>query len=189
MNRPVAVLLAAGGGTRFRGSTHKLLADLRGKPVYRWAIDHALEAGCEVWVVTGSAPLPPDGLGPGEHVTVLHNPDWATGQASSLQCAVAEARRRGLDAFTVGLADQPFIAPSTWVAVSSSASPIAVANYGGQRGNPVRLDSAVWDLLPTEGDAGARNLLTQRPDLVADVPCDGSNADIDTLEDLEQWNS
>jgi len=189
VNRPVAVLLAAGGGTRFRGSTHKLLAPLRGKPVYRWAIDHALEAGCEVWIVTGAADLPQQDVQAGHPVTFLHNPDWATGQASSLQCAVTEARRRGLDAFTVGLADQPFIAPSTWIAVSACDSPIAVANYGGKRGNPVRLSSAVWDLLPTEGDAGARNLMVQRPDLVADVSCDGSNADIDTQEDLEQWNS
>lgn len=189
MNRPIAVLLAAGGGTRFRGGTHKLLAPLRGKAVYRWAIEHALEAGCEVWVVTGAAAIPPEPTPLDPPITFLHNPDWATGQASSLQCAVSEARRRHLDAFTVGLADQPFITPATWTAVSSSSSPIAVANYGGHRGNPVRLSSAVWDLLPTEGDAGARNLLIQRPDLVADVPCDGSNADIDTLEDLEQWNS
>lgn len=189
MNRPVAVLLAAGGGTRFRGSTHKLLAPLRGKPVFRWAIDHAVAAGCEVWVVTGAADLTAADPTLAGEVLLIHNAAWVSGQAGSLQCAVAEARRRHLDAFTVGLADQPFIAPSTWIAVSSSPAPIAVANYGGTRGNPVRLGSAVWDLLPTEGDAGARNLIAQRPDLVADVPCDGSYADIDTLEDLEQWNS
>ena len=180
----MAVLLAAGGGTRFQGATHKLLAPLRGRPVYRWAIEHAAEVGLEVWVITGCADLDPV-----EGVEFVHNDDWATGQASSLQCAVAHARARHLDAFTVGLGDQPFVSAQTWRQVSASPSAIAVANYNGVRGNPVRLAAEVWDLLPKEGDLGARNLFAQRPDLVADIPSDGSNADIDTLEDLQRWNS
>jgi hypothetical protein len=184
MNPPVAVLLAAGGGTRFRGSTHKLLAVLQGQAVYRWAIDHAREAGLEVWVVTGCADLEPV-----EGVTFLHNQLWESGQASSLQRAVSEAQRRNVEAIIAGLGDQPFVTPETWQALAQSDAAIAVANYNGVRGNPVRLDSTVWNLLPTEGDLGARNLLTQRPDLVADIPCDGSSADIDTLEDLQRWNS
>ena len=184
MQRPIAVLLAAGGGTRFQGTTHKLLAPLHGRPVYQWAIKHALEADLEVWVITGCAELEPVAA-----VEFLHNDNWASGQASSLQRAVTRARERGLDTFTVGLADQPFITPLAWRSVSASTSPIAVANYNGVRGNPVRLDSTVWELLPTEGDLGARSLFTQRPELVADVPCDGSSADIDTLEDLQRWNS
>ena len=184
MNRPIAVLLAAGGGTRYQGATHKLLAPLRGRPVYQWAIEHARHADHEVWVVTGCAALDPV---PG--VRFLPNPRWAEGQATSLQCAVAEATLRGAAAFTVGLADQPFVPADAWRAVSASTSPIAVATYDGTRGNPVRLSAEVWSLLPTEGDLGARSLIRQRPELVEEVPCSGSSADIDTLEDLLRWNS
>lgn len=184
VTRSVAVLLAAGGGSRFRGSTHKLLAPLRGRPVVEWAVGHAEEAGLEVWVVTGCADLPPF---PG--VRRIHNPHWAEGQATSLQCAVQAAADDGLDAITVGLGDQPFVPASAWRSVSESPSPIAVANYGGRRGNPVRLAASVWPLLPTEGDLGARSLMIQRPDLVADIVCEGSSADIDTMEDLARWNS
>lgn len=184
MHRPVAVLLAAGGGSRYRGTTHKLLAPLRGKPVYQWAIQHAIEANLEVWVITGCADLEPV-----KGVEFVHNEHWADGQATSLQRAVEHARARSLEAFTVGLGDQPFVTAGDWQRVSASASPIAVANYNGVRGNPVRLASTVWNLLPREGDLGARNLLAQRPDLVEDIPCEGSNADIDTLEDLQRWNS
>ena len=184
MQRRVAILLAAGGGTRFQGATHKLLASLRDRPVYQWAIEHAVEADLEVWVITGCAELEPI-----NDVEFVHNDQWATGQASSLQRAVAHARARGIDAFTVGLGDQPFVTSTTWRDVSDSTSPIAVANYHGVRGNPVRLSAEVWDLLPKEGDLGARNLFAQRPDLVADIPSDGSSADIDTLEDLQRWNS
>jgi len=184
MTRPVAVLLAAGGGTRFHGATHKLLAPLRGRPVFEWAVTHALEADHEVWVVTGRADLVvPSG------VHVLANPRWADGMATSLRRAVAHARARRLDAITVGLADQPFVPPEAWQAVSASHAPIAVATYSGVRGNPVRLASSVWALLPDAGDEGARSLVRNRPELVDAVPCDGSSADIDTLEDLTQWNS
>jgi CTP:molybdopterin cytidylyltransferase MocA len=181
-----AVLLAAGGGTRFSGPTHKLLAPLQGRAVYEWAVDHALAAGLdEVVVVTGPAPLALPA-----RVTRVENPAWAEGQMTSVQAALAHARAAGHGAVVMGLADQPFIAPAAWTAVATcAAAPICVATYGGRRANPVKLAATVWGLLPTGGDEGARVLLRGRPDLVAEVACDGDPADIDTVEDLARWNS
>jgi molybdenum cofactor cytidylyltransferase len=181
------VLLAAGGGSRFvgAGEGHKLTATLRGRPVVEWSLEQLLRAGFEdVVVVTGAVELTvPDG------VTVLHNRRWAEGQATSLALAIDRARRRELRAVVVGLADQPFVLADAWRAVAAAPGPIAVATYDGRRGNPVKLDAAVWDLLPVEGDAGARVLIGMRPELVTEVACAGSPADIDTLEDLRRWNS
>jgi CTP:molybdopterin cytidylyltransferase MocA len=93
-----------------------------------------------------------------------------------------------VDAIVVGLADQPLVTPESWKAVAHSDAAIAVATYDGQRRNPVKLSSTVWDLLPASGDQGARVVMRTRPDLVREVPCRGDPMDIDTREDLEIWS-
>ncbi len=183
----VGVLLAAGEGSRFHGASHKLLASLQGTTVFALAAGAAtaaLDTLDALIVVTGAVtlPLPPDAI----HV---HNADWATGQASSLLAGIDRADELGAAAVVVGLGDQPFVTAAAWRLVAANPTPIAVATYGGRRGHPVRLDRSVWPLLPRQGDQGARNLMRTRPDLVGEVACPGSPADIDTMEDLHQWNS
>ena len=179
------MVLAAGGGSRFAGEVHKLLAPWRGRPLAAWALCHAAEAGIgPTWVVTGAADLErvlPEG------VEVLANPAWAEGQATSLAVAVAEGRRREIDAIVVGLADQPLVPSTAWRRVAAADAPIAVATYGGRRGNPVLLRHDIWEALPGAGDEGARGLIRGRPDLVTEVACEGDPADIDTVEDLARW--
>lgn len=180
------MVLAAGGGTRFAGPTHKLLAPFRGRPVLAWAVEHALAAGLDETIVVSGAAAFEEALTAGARM--VHNPDWASGQASSLARAVAAALAAGHDAIVVGLGDQPLVGPDAWRAVASCPSPIAVAVYGGRRRNPVRLAREVWPLLAVTGDEGARSLMRARPELVQEVPCSGDPGDIDTVEDLDRWN-
>lgn len=181
-----AALLAAGGGSRFSGERHKLLAELRGRPVVAWALENVVAAALdETYVVTGavdlSALIPPE-------ATQLANPEWSDGIATSLAVAVDAAARAGHAAVVVGLGDQPFVPAEAWRAVGGAASPLAVATYGGRRGNPVKLDASIWPLLPRTGDEGARIVMGQRPDLVEEVACDGDPFDVDTVEDLIRWS-
>jgi molybdenum cofactor cytidylyltransferase len=140
-------------------------------------------------VVRGCVELP-IGLGRHRTVTLVDNPRWAEGQATSLGAALRAAETLDAEAVVVGLGDQPFVPPEAWeaVACTSAASPLAVAVYGGVRANPVRLHRTLWSEVPTEGDEGARSLLRRHAESVAEVACTGNPADIDTMEDLLRWS-
>jgi CTP:molybdopterin cytidylyltransferase MocA len=99
-----AVLLAAGGASRFRSSaeqsglavSHKLIAPLRGETVFSWSLRNLLEAVphsdiSEVMVVQGALDL--SGLveqvvgSRNLTVRIVTNSAWADGQATSLALA------------------------------------------------------------------------------------------------------
>ena len=183
----LGVLLAAGSGTRFTGSQHKLLSLINGQTIISRSLTAMIGADLDGLIVVSGALDISHLIGDVEEV---HNPDWKTGQRSSVITAVNFARSHDYDAIVVGLADQPFLTSQAWINVASSTSPIAVATYDGIRGNPVRLHSSVWDTfedLDSDPDAGARSLIHLHPELVREVACEGNSADIDTTEDLDTW--
>ena len=110
----LAVILAAGAGSRFNGQHHKLETKLKGKPLVWWATQHAIDAGfAEVLVVEGSVPV--QNLVP-DSASIIRNDDWEDGQARSLHVAVHYAGMFGYDCVVVGLGDQPFAPPEAWLA-------------------------------------------------------------------------
>lgn len=185
-----AILLAAGGGSRFGGG--KLLAEFRGKPL----VCHALEA---IWkspvdgafVVGGDLSEEMRKVVEPYGFVVVENPEWERGQSTSV---VAGLRAVGsdFDAAVVMLGDQPLVGAECverLVRAFEDGASIAVATYGGKRRNPVLFSRAVWvDVISSlDGDEGARGFMRGRGDVV-EVPCDGIGdpSDIDTKEDLDK---
>ncbi len=183
-----AVLLAGGSGTRWRGTNHKLLAEFRGKPVLQWSIENAIGSGLEVFVVYGAIDL--SAFITEHKARPVLNSRWQEGQATSLVLATDVAAKEGFDSIVVGLGDQPLILPSTWASVAGvdETHAIVVAAYEGVKGHPVRLNASIWERLDRMGDSGARTLMTRNPEFVWELACEGSTADIDTLEDLQRWS-
>lgn len=180
----LAVVLAAGAGSRFAGDEHKLLAKLEGKPLIWWATTHALNAGFdEVLVVEGAVELAE--FVP-EQASIVRNHEWADGQSRSLHVAVRYASMYGYTSVVIGLGDQPFVPPEAWRLIAAAKSPIAVADFGHDQTPPVRLSADVWDLLPLDGDEGARQLMASRPEMVSRVACPGKAVDVDTLNTLDR---
>jgi len=180
--RTAGVVLAAGGGTRFVGPTHKLLARYRGRPIVAVVLDAAADAGLDgLAVVTGAAglgDLVPDG------VARIENDRWREGLSTSVGAAIAWADGEGFDAIVIGLGDMPGVPASAWAAVAAAPAPVAVASFGGDLRPPVRLARTVWGEVPTSGDVGAR-VLWSRSEAI-EVPCVGNPIDVDTLDDLDR---
>ena len=186
-DRILAVLLAAGAGSRFGGSIHKLRYELNGESIVTRALRAMTSAEIgPCLVVTGAVDID-DLVG---DVPQLHNAAWRTGQRSSVVTAIEYAQQLDFDAIVFGLGDQPFIEPDAWRAVAETNSPLVVATYDGQRGNPVKIDKSLWEAfvsLDDDPDAGLRILMRLRPELVKEVACKGNSTDIDTPEDLLPW--
>jgi nicotine blue oxidoreductase len=182
-----AIVLAAGGGTRFGGG--KLLARLGGQPLIEAVLDNLREAPVdEVIVVVGAEAERLREVCERYGVRTVENEEWEQGQSTSV---LAGLRACAGDAAVILLGDQPLIgagAVGRLVTAFTEGAKVVVATYGGQRRNPVLFSREVWPLLEAElaGDEGARSVLRRYPELVVEVSCEGVGdpADVDTREDL-----
>jgi molybdenum cofactor cytidylyltransferase len=105
----VAVVLAAGVGSRFLGPHHKLDAEIDGRSLLRRALDAARTSriGPVLLVVGDDRDRPVRTVIPDDVVTVV-NPTWRQGSATSLQAGIAKAAELAALRAVVALADQPF---------------------------------------------------------------------------------
>ncbi|MEO8744204.1 MAG: nucleotidyltransferase family protein [Candidatus Dormiibacterota bacterium] len=181
-----AIVLAAGSSSRMSGP-QKLLLDLDGKPMIRHAIESASEGGCHQVVAVYADEVVRDAVdGAAE---LIHNPRARTGMASSLQAGL-RAMRPEIEAAIVVLGDQPLVGSRTVAALlrawrrEGSRPAVAVSQARGEWAPPVVLARELWvELFALKGDAGARQILQGRPELLDTVPAPGRADDIDTPED------
>ena len=164
---PIAgIILAAGASARM--GRPKLLLPWQGEPLIRHTARTALEAGLfPVIVVTGAYGAEVEAALTGLEVQIAANPEWETGQGSSVRAGVAALpSETGAAIFLLG--DQPQIPASLLQALAEahaqSQAPVIAPLIDGQRGNPVLFDRAVFpDLLLLRGDAGARQVFSRYP--------------------------
>jgi len=181
-------VLAAGRGLRFGGDIPKPLLELGGKPLVAHAVAAAAGSGLIPVVVVVSDDRTAAAVLDGAPM-VVRNDAPEQGISSSLQVAVRElTANAAIDAVVVGLGDQPLMGADAYRRVAAAfenGAQLAVATYGGVRGNPVLIGRAHWEeALALTGDEGARVLLRRHG--ATEVPCDGTGepADVDTPEDL-----
>jgi molybdenum cofactor cytidylyltransferase len=188
-----AIVLAAGRSSRM-GSANKLMAELEGKPLVDHAVDAALAARLDrVVVVTGhESERVRQSLG-NRRVEFVHNPDYASGIASSLAAGLAALKDSAIDGVLVLLGDMPRIAPAQLDRLISAFNPvegraICVPTFNGKRGNPVLWGRRFFEpKAHLKGDVGARHLIAENGELVAEVamPDDAVLTDVDTPQALE----
>jgi len=195
-SRIAALVLAAGTSSRMEGR-NKLVCEVGGVTMIERAVRAALDSRCtQVVVVTGwqaqqvEAAL--DSLVESRPVTVVRNPQYATGLSSSLRCAVATLPET-LDAALVLLADMPWIGAAhidRLIEAFDPRAPAIIAPFrDGRRGHPVLWPKAYLPMLGAlGGDVGARWLLDRFAAQVRAVPFDDDAVveDIDTQQQLAE---
>ena len=189
--RIAAVVLAAGRSTRM-GAVNKMIAEIGGKPLVRIAAEQALASrAAPVIVVTGHQRERIKAALAGLSVRFVHNPDYAEGLGSSLKAGIA-AVPEDADGAIICLGDMPQVDAALIDRLIGAFDPergalIVVPSIEGRRGNPV-----VWsrrffhELMGIQGDIGARHLIGQYAEAVAEVSLAGDAAltDVDTPESL-----
>ncbi|MBK7764846.1 MAG: molybdopterin-binding/glycosyltransferase family 2 protein [Sulfuritalea sp.] len=187
-----AVVLAAGSGSRM-GAGNKLLHAVGGVPMVRRAVNAALASRCTaVVVVTGFAAADVRACLAGREVAFAHNPEHATGMASSLRCGLA-ALAGDIDAAVVLLADMPRIDGGHIDRLIATFDPrrpkIVVPMKDGRRGNPVLWPRGFFaEIRAVEGDVGARDVLSRHAGQIEPVAFDDEAifADVDTPAALSE---
>ncbi|HEX3432237.1 MAG TPA: nucleotidyltransferase family protein [Rhizomicrobium sp.] len=187
--RIAAVVLAAGLSTRM--GRNKLLAEIDGEPLIRRVIDRVESSGARpIVVVTGHDPERLRQALEGPQCTIVHNPQFREGLATSLRTGIAAVP--ACDGAIILLGDMPAISASLIDRMIRAFDPengraICVAVHNGRRGNPVLFHHRFFsELQSLAGDIGARNVVTKHMDVVCEVEAgdDGCLLDIDTPEDL-----
>jgi molybdenum cofactor cytidylyltransferase len=181
-----AVVLAAGLARRM--GRQKLLLQLQGKAVVRWAVERIIAHVEDVVVVTGTDDAAIRQALAGLDVRFVVNPRPQDGQGSSIAVGVG-ALKPWTRAALIALGDQPrtpdAVVRALLDAYQRSGKAIVAPVYRGVQGTPVVFSSEVFsELRALGGDAGARAGVAARPQRVELVAVDlAMPPDVDTPED------
>jgi molybdenum cofactor cytidylyltransferase len=184
-----AIILAAGAASRM--GSNKLLLEIGDQPLVRHVIEAASDGGCHtVHVVYADEAVR---AAVGSAAVAVHNPEAASGQASSLKVGL-QSLPAEMEGAMIMLGDQPLVGSRTVSVLlkawrQEGARPAVAASYGEREGwrPPVVLERSLWpELMALTGDAGARQLFERLPHQVEAIMAGGRPDDVDTPEDYDK---
>jgi molybdenum cofactor cytidylyltransferase len=188
--RPIVVVLAAGRGSRFHLSRHKLAQSLAGSTVLGTTLRNAVASQLGVVVVVTQA-LADEARHyvAARDVVVLPEvgSDGRLPLGMGFSIANGVSARPDASGWLVLPGDMPMVRSDTLRAVAQALSqhPVAYAQHLGRRGHPVGFGSELYsELVKLSGDEGARRLVARYPAQGVEVDDPGVLVDVDTESDL-----
>lgn len=190
--RVAAIVLAAGRSSRFGGGNKLLVRGPDGRAMIARTVDNVLASRARpVVVVTGHAAAEVAEALPGRDVILVHNPDHASGLASSIRAGI-DGLGEATDGALIVLGDMPLVRPAVFDRLIDAFDPgtgreIVVPTHRGVRGNPVLFGARFFPALRAlAGDVGARALVAEHAAAVHEVAVedDGVLRDFDTPDAL-----
>jgi molybdenum cofactor cytidylyltransferase len=191
----IGALLLAAGQSRRMGGPNKLLAEIDGAAMVAHVARRLLASRARpiIAVLGNQADAIDAALGklPIERV---RNPEFAAGLSTSLKRGIA-ALPSDLDGVIVCLGDMPLISGRHLDRLIAAYNPlegraIVVPTRRGKRGNPVLWAKRFFaEMVELAGDVGAKHLIGEHAELVAEVEMDDDAVlvDIDTPEALDAF--
>ncbi len=190
-SRIAAVILAAGGSTRF--GSPKQLARWGDKTLLEHVVDTALAAETRpIVVVLGAEVAQCRAVLGNRPVQVIVNPAWAEGQSTSMQAGLA-ALPGNIGGVLFLLGDMPGVTAELLNRLiqrhRETLAPLVWPEFAGQRGNPVLFDRALLaELSQVRGDTGGKPVLLryQAQAERVEVADAAILRDVDRVEDLTE---
>ena len=183
------VLLAAGVGKRFGGN--KLTAQVRGKPMYLWAMENIEEMKTElpIVVVTGTPEIVSAAEAKGMIAIFNGQPELGISLSIRLGIEAVIQEDRKVDGKLFMVCDQPWLEKTTLVRLMSEFDGgILALSYGERRGNPVIFSREyLKELSELSGDIGGRQVMARHRENVRflEVNDERELQDIDKREQME----
>ena len=191
----IGALLLAAGQSRRMGGPNKLLAELDGVPMVARVAQRLLASRARpIIAVLGNQADAVDSVLGKLPVERVRNPEFAAGLSTSLKHGIA-ALTSDLDGVIVCLGDMPLISGRHLDRLIAAFNPlegraIIVPTRRGKRGNPVLWSRRFFaEMAELAGDVGAKHLIGEHAELVAEVEMDDDAVlvDIDTPEALDAF--
>ncbi|HZQ37725.1 MAG TPA: nucleotidyltransferase family protein [Dehalococcoidia bacterium] len=187
MQQPLAecvagVVLAAGLSTRM--GSPKALLDWDGRPLVAFQLEQLHRAGCEpLLLVSGHAAERVEAAARGCGATIVRNPHYAEGRATSVRAA-ARSLPDGIGAVVLLNVDQPRRAETIAALIAAhraGRAPITVPVFAGRRGHPAIFAGALLGELRAVDEAteGLRAVSRRHANARLEVPYDSEEVLLD----------
>jgi molybdenum cofactor cytidylyltransferase len=195
MPGPVVVVLAAGGGSRFRGQGHKLAQKIGNASVLGTTLRNVLASQLPL-VVVATAHMAEIARRSVATRDIVILPEVGTpgpqplGMGYSIVCGVSA--RPEAPGWLILPGDMPMVTAATMQALARELQEHAVvyAQHRGHRGHPVGFSAELYsELTALGGDEGARRLVARFAAHAVEVDDPGVLIDIDTVADLDDLRS
>jgi molybdenum cofactor cytidylyltransferase len=194
MRKVGAIILAAGGSFRF-GQPKQLLS-FRDKTLVRAMVDAACEACCSpIVVVIGSDWEKIHAELAQANVIEVQNKNWQRGIGSSIRSGVEALTDHApdIEAVLLLVCDQPAVDArliERLIAMhEATRKDIVASGYANTLGVPALFARSLFkELLSLSNEVGAKSIILQNPERVAELAFPEGAIDIDTCEDWEKLN-
>ena len=189
--RPAVIVLAAGSGSRFLGTDHKLAHSLGSLSVLATTLRQAIASQLPVVVVTTEALADIARRSVAARDVVVLPEVGTEGQPTlgmGYSIAAGVSARPDAAGWLILPGDMPQVQPDTLqrVARELAAHAVVYAQYKGRRGHPVGFSGELYsELTELSGDEGARRVIARYPAFALNVDDPGVLIDVDTVADLD----